>query len=170
MKKLCLVALVAIFSFGTLNAQGVNFGASAGYVSGNVKISEGGNSFTGSDSGFYFGLLAEIEVSEEFIVQPEIVYTNIESTGFLQIPIMAKYYVSDKFNILAGPQFTYTLEDVIDDFTKLNIGLGIGLGYDFSEEFFAQAKYAFQVNDYFTGSGDFSSTIGFLNVGIGYRF
>ena len=65
----------------------------------------------------------------------------------MQIPIMAKMYVTEQFNIQAGPQITYTLEEVIDDFTKFNIGLGAGLGYDITEDVFIESRYVFQLNN-----------------------
>ncbi len=164
--------MLTVVSFFQIQAQGkIEFCASGGYFLRTINGSLAGFDIDmGDGSGFYLGLIADITVSDVFHVQSELTYANIDDVGFLQLPIMAKYFVSEKFNIQAGPQITYTLEDVIDDFTKLNIGLAIGAGYDFNEEFFVQTRFAFQLNDYFTGNGDFSSKINFLNVGIGYRF
>jgi len=171
MKNLCVVAVMAIFSFIGVNAQGTDFGATAGFISGNEKFKSGGESLSASESGFYVGIIAEIDVTEEFKIQPELLYAKVGEISFLQLPIIAKYYVSEKFNLLAGPQITYTLENEVgDDVTKLNLGLGLGLGYDFTEKLFVQSRYAFQLNDYYTGNEDLSSKIGFLNIGLGYRF
>jgi len=60
--------------------------------------------------------------------------------------------------------------DVGEDFTKLNIGLGVGMRYDFTKKLFVQYRYTSQVNNYYIGSWNFSSRIRFLNAGLGYRF
>ena len=112
---------MAIFSFTTVQGQETRFGATAGLVSATIKVEAVGQSASLSESGFYLGLIADITVSDVFHVQPELTYANIDDTGFLQLPIMAKYFVSEEFTIQAGPQITYTLEDVINDFIKFNI-------------------------------------------------
>jgi opacity protein-like surface antigen len=86
------------------------------------------------------------------------------------MPLMVKYNVANKFNLLFGPQFAYTLEEVSPEFTKLGVSLGFGASYDFNKNFFAEVKYQFQINNYYTGSQDLSSKINFSTIGIGYRF
>ena len=89
----------------------------------------------------------------------------------MQLLVSAKFYVSEKFNLLADPQINFTLaSDVGNDFTKLNIGLGVGMRYDFTKKLFEQSRYTSQVNNYYTGIWNLSSRIGFLSAGLGYRF
>ena len=64
-------------------------------------------------------------------------------------------------------------EDVwsyINDFTKFNIGIGAGLGYEFTENLYAQFRTTYQLNNYYTGNADIKSRINFFNVGLGYKF
>ncbi len=142
MKKVILSAM-AICSFAfTTNAQildNITFGAKAGLnlanVSGDVKYND-------MKAGFHIGAVAEMMINDKFAVQGELLYSTqgfkTESTdsgigwsekeesntklNYLAIPIMAKYYVTDKISLLAGPQIsfltgaeienTYTIVDV----------------------------------------------------------
>ncbi|MGO4911818.1 outer membrane beta-barrel protein [Leeuwenhoekiella sp. W20_SRS_FM14] len=57
-----------------------------------------------------------------------------------------------------------------DDINKLNIGAGAGLGYDFTENLFLEARYIFQLNDYFKIDNAPKIKTNYLNLGLGYRF
>jgi len=171
MKKLCLFVLVATFSL-SIYGQDTNFGATAGYLSGSIKAKSDGQSLSSSEAGFFVGAFAEFSVSDELKIQPELLYASINSEGFIQIPIMAKYYVADKFSLQGGPQINLSLEETGEDFTGFGLALGLGAGYDITEEFLISARYALQLNNGYTGAGsnDFSLKTNFLNIGIGYRF
>ena len=169
MKKIMLTAFVAVITMVGMNAQ-ATFGAKAGFVSANAKVESGGFSMTNTESGFAVGLFAEFELSETIDLVPELLYTSVDETGFLQMPIMAKFKIGEDFNILAGPQITYVLEEKEEDLTNFSIGLGAGLGYDFSDNFFIDAKYTLQLTNTYTGSEDVTAKIHFLNIGLGYRF
>lgn len=170
MKKLLLsvIAMAAFVSF--TNAQETKFGATAGFLSANAKVEFMGISVTDSESGFYVGAVADFGISEKFHIQPELAYASFGDGSALLLPIMAKFYVSEKFNIQAGPQLVFNLEETGDDYSSMYIDLGAGVGYDISEKFFVEARYAFQLNDAYTGDEDFSTKIGFLNIGVGYYF
>tara|TARA_R110001583_G_scaffold77623_4_gene211246 strand:+ start:37972 stop:38484 length:513 start_codon:yes stop_codon:yes gene_type:complete len=169
MKNLILTVFVAFAAIFSLNAQTM-FGAKAGFVSANSKVEADGLSMTNSESGFAVGLFAEFELSETIDLAPELLYTSVDETSILQLPIMAKFNIGENFNILAGPQITYILEEQIDDFTNFSIGLGAGVAYDFSDNLFIDAKYTLQLTNTYTGSADATAKIHFLNIGLGYRF
>ncbi len=79
---------------------------------------------------------------------------------------MVKYNISDAFNIQAGPQVNYLLEDVEDG--ALGIDLAVGGGYQFDQNWFVEARYGFQISR----GGDFGDLVNIntLTVGAGYRF
>ncbi|GEQ86548.1 hypothetical protein ULMS_20560 [Patiriisocius marinistellae] len=171
MKNIILISISFLLGLSTM-AQDLNFGLSAGYISGDGKISGGDtiNFDQDAETGFYAGVLVEFELTKRFRVQPEVLYVNIDDSNFLQIPLMVKLYPIPKLYIQAGPQFTYTLEEIFDDFTKLNLGIGAGAGFDIAFGFYVNARYTFQVNNYYTGPADIKSQINFLNAGIGFKF
>lgn len=175
MKKVLFIAAFAVLSLANVNAQETKFAGTAGFVSASLKtdvnIAGVSVSATTSESGFYVGVVGDFGVSETFDVRAELLYASITDFSQIMVPIMAKFGVSDEFSLLAGPQITYSLEDLGDDFSKLGIGLGAGASYDFSETLFAQARYTFQLNDSYTGDIDgISYKANYLTVGVGYRF
>ena len=146
------------------------FAVTAGYLNTIDRTSIEGQSENISNSGFYAGLIAEKYISYEFWIQAELLYANAEDTSYIQIPILAKFYLSDNFNLMAGPQMSYRLEKAAENFTNLNIGLSFGAGYDITENLAGFTRYTLQLNDYYTGSGDFSSKNRFFSVGLAYKF
>lgn len=170
MRKLFLFAVVAAFALTNLNAQESQFGVTAGYFGVNAKVKSGGESVTASDSGFYIGGVVDFGISDVFHIQPELLYANVNDSSALILPIMAKYYVSEGFNLQAGPQVDFSLEDMPDDISAVAVALAVGAGYDINENFFAQARYSFQLTNSYTGPGDLKLTGSYLTIGLGYKF
>ncbi len=113
MKKIILSAF-AVMAFGFANAQEVKFGAKAAL---NVASLTGDVVDDASSLiGFQVGGFAEIKLSDKFAIQPELLYStqgansddfgNLE-LGYINIPVMAKYYVVESFSLEAGPQIGF---------------------------------------------------------------
>lgn len=170
MKKMLFAVVIAVLGITNVVAQDIDFGVTAGYLNANAKVSISDVSVTASESGFYIGGIADIAVSEKFNIQSELLYANVDGSSGVMLPIMVKYYVSEKFNIQAGPHFDIATESVPEDFTSIGISLAAGLGYDLSENFFIEGRYSFQLNDYYTGDLDLETTTNSLLIGIGYKF
>ena len=157
MKKL-LFAAAAVFAFGTANAQGMKFGAKAG-----LNMADWyGEDADGADSrtSFHVGGFAEFKVSEKFAVQPELLYSSQGAKGegakintdYLNVPIMAKFYATDKLSIEAGPQIGFLMsaklkpdsgdsQDVKDSLKSTDFGVNFGLGYNFTENISGGLRY-----------------------------
>ena len=158
MKKLFLLIFLVFHGFSTSNAQDADFVAvTAGYLNTIDRTSIEGQSENISNSGFYAGLIVEKYISYEFWLQAELLYANAEDTSYIQIPILAKFYLSDNFNLMAGPQISYRLEKAAENFTNLNIGLSFGVGYDITENLAGFTRYTLQLNDYYTSPKPFIS-------------
>ena len=132
----------------------------------NFVSSSGGDN--GGLTAIYFGVYAEIPVSETFSIQPELLYSkqggtqdgslvfqeanvNYESTfnlSYLTVPIMAKFYVAKGLSLEAGPQIGFLLKSEVD--IEVNNAL------------FASSTTE-DVKD-FTKSNDFA-----FNIGAGYQ-
>ncbi|MBR9845154.1 MAG: porin family protein [Algicola sp.] len=176
MKKLMLFAAAAVFSLSSVNAQDVSFGALAGLSISSAKVDSGGFSATESETGFHIGAFADIPLSDTFGVQPELTYTISGDVSLINVNAIAKYNVSEEFNIQLGPQIGFVggdfgdfLDDA-DDTTKLNLQLAAGAGYNINENIFVQARYGFQLNNHYTGDADLDINVNSLTVGVGYRF
>lgn len=172
MKKQVLFSILGIAMAAVSFAQNTSFGVTAGYVNGTARLTVMGEKASEGESGLYGGITINSEISEKVHFSADLVYMSIDGSNFLQAPFMIKFYPVNKFYLQAGPQITYTLEDVFDDFTKFNIGAGAGLGFDISSSVYVNAKYVFQLNNYYTGpdAAQITSRIDFLNAGLGYRF
>lgn len=186
MKKIILSA-VAVMAFGFTNAQ-VKFGAKAAL---NVATLTGDVEDASSLIGFQIGGFAEIKVSEKFAVQPELLYSAQGTSGddvdfnlnYLNIPVMAKFYVADAFSLEAGPQIGFLLSSKFDgedfkDFTSsTDFSLNLGAGYDFTENLTAGVRYNFGLSNVLD-FGDFEEEIGeelsakngVFSVSVGYKF
>lgn len=179
MKKLMLFAAAAVFSLSSVNAQETTFGALAGLSIQSLSVDLGGGlSASDSETGFHIGAFAEIGISDQFSVQPEVTYSMAGDFSLIAVNAIAKYHVSEEFNIQLGPQIGFAGGDAFDAFeslagddtTSLNLQLAAGAGYDINENIFVQARYGFQLNDHYTGDADASWQVSTLSVGVGYKF
>jgi opacity protein-like surface antigen len=188
MKKLYIIS--AILVFGILNASAqdepinptkFNFGLKAGYSSVILKIKVDDISVSDDLSGFYFGIFGELSLSENFGLQPELLYStysqNGESSGVLQLPVLMKYLPHERLAIVAGPQFDYLLDE--EDSGGLNqFGAGIALGasFDITENLIIDARYSFGLTNRIDGDLegleglDVKNYFNYFFIGLGYRF
>lgn len=161
MKK--LLATVCVFA-GTLygTAQETRFGVRAGVDFATVEQTVTVAGFTatgkGSETGFFVGGFATIGISETFSVQPEILYVSIKDFNLLNIPVLGKYAVAEKINLLAGPSFNYLLDAEED---KFKVNIDFGGGYAITENIDVTARYSL-------GFGD--TKISGIYLGVGYTF
>ena len=81
MKKLFFAITVIALSAGTTQAQTTTFGLKAGMTGANEKASSDGiNITTSTKIGFYAGAMADIGISENFSIQPELFYSSMGGT------------------------------------------------------------------------------------------
>jgi hypothetical protein len=175
MKNLYFLVVVTIMTAASMTAQETRFGVNAGYtnVSANVNSSTTGIDDGDSESGFYVGLVVERRIVDILGLQAELNYVNINDSSTLSLPVVGKFYVGGSdFNLQAGPQISYVLEDSIDGITNFIFSSVLGLGYDIGDNFFVQGRYAFQINNSITGpaSSDVSLRNNFISAGVGYKF
>ena len=119
MKK--IIIAIAVIAFSTAGAQAqTSFG-----LKGGMTVSTFGSTVdypgvtVSSKIGYYAGAFADIGVSENFAIQPELLYALLgaktkvvtpagvmndqQDLGYLLIPVLAKYK-SNGFFVVAGPQ------------------------------------------------------------------
>ena len=104
MKKLFVMAVLLIAGSSSMSAQGIDFGVKAGA---NFAKLDGDGIDGDNLTSFHVGALLEVNVFENFSVQPEVLYssqgTKIEDEDikldYLSVPVLAKFYlISDKLN------------------------------------------------------------------------
>ncbi|MFD1163055.1 MULTISPECIES: porin family protein [Hwangdonia] len=168
MKKLLLCFAVALFGLTSINAQ--NFGLKAGADFASMKLKADGDNVSTSETGFYIGAFVEVEVSDSFIFQPEVLYVSVEELDQIAIPLLAKFPVSEEFNILAGPALGVLL-DTEPGAKSFNFGLEAGIGYDITENFLLEARYNMGLANLLEDApSGYSIKLSGFFVGLGYRF
>ena len=168
MKKLFIITAIVLFGFTNVNAQDINFGAKAG-VNFATITGDDVDSFD-SRTAFHVGFVAEIVISETFSFQPELLYSaqgadwsedGFEGTtkvDYLNVPLMAKFYVGEGFSLEAGPQvgFLLSAKDVEDgeedfdlkDYIKgIDFGVNLGVGYKMEGGLNFGARYNLGLSD-----------------------
>ena len=175
MKKIILT-VAAVFAFGFANAQdgdGAKFGIKAGL---NMSNFTGDVESDGATS-FYVGGLVDLAISENFHIQPELLYSmegaDEASISYLRIPVMAKYYVMEGLNLQAGPSLAFKVaaeDDFVDEATKsMDLGLGIGAAYELPMGLFFDLRYNLGLMDISEVDGAEIKNTNF-QIGLGYRF
>ncbi|MDR6300401.1 porin family protein [Mesonia maritima] len=208
MKKLMLTAALAVLGLGSANAQAdsdlVQVGVKGGINFSNLTGDDIGD--TKSRTSFNAGFVAELPITERFSIQPEVLYSgqgfdieqrdqenfldnddNIEAQlDYIQIPVLAKIYLFDGFNIQAGPQIGFLINEEIDNAPlddsgdtdtdlaeDIDFSLATGVEYKFDNGFFIQARYnygftkVFKESDLF-GDPDIHNSV--FQAGIGFMF
>ncbi|MEO5776183.1 MAG: porin family protein [Flavobacterium sp.] len=185
MKKITLTVL-AVFALTFANAQDkkesvttkeIVFGVKAGYQNTNYA----GDAETDAASNFYVGGLVDFHISEKFHVQPELLYSmegadNDETNlDFIRIPVMAKFFVGEGFNLQAGPEFAFVAGGgaIKDSLKSMDFGLGLGAAYEMSSGLMFDARYNLglsDLNDDAVAFGDAKITTTSFQIGLGYRF
>ena len=207
MKKIILTA-AAVFAFSFANAQDVKYGAKAGL---NISSATGDTEFYGDVSskvGFQVGGFAEIKISDKFAIQPELLYSaqgakskysdvdgldiytykDTQKLAYLNIPVMAKYYVAEGFSLEAGPQLGFlmsaeieetetfegetitTSTDNKDDFNSTDFAFNLGAGYDVAENINLSIRYSIGLSNIVKDSGPFSVSNSNFAFAVGYKF
>lgn len=159
MKKIIIAIAVIVFSTVGAKAQ-TSFGLKGGMTSSNLKFSGSGvNLSLTSKIGFYAGAFAEVSVSENFAVQPEVLYAllgaKLNSDGdkykidlsYVNIPILAKYK-KDGFSAFVGPQIGILVSakdsdgsSTKNDYNSTDFSAIIGAGYTLMSGFGFDARY-----------------------------
>lgn len=129
MKRLSVILTCLLF-LATLSAQ-VNFGVRGGVHLNDISYDEGEIETEGR-AGLVLGVFAEINLTDNFAVQPELAfmqkgYTYTLSglaideeyrilTNYIDVPVLAKLKFGDQtgFYLQAGPQFGYAVAQSIE--------------------------------------------------------
>ncbi len=202
MKKTLLI-IIAAFTLST-QAQETLFGVKAGLNLASIGGDDAGDAKTRSS--FHIGGLVEIPVSEKFSVQPELLYSSQGAKGseellgegviveskiksdYINIPIMAKYYLIQGLSIEAGPQFGFLVSakaefelkgpgvletasmDVKELFNNFDLGVGLGTSYALDMGVFFGARYNLGLSNINKDSGDTKNQNNVFQISAGYSF
>ena len=183
MKKVIIMASLLLGAMFTANAQDSDSALEVrgGVYLGSYTVEIPGMDFFGfqipaqssttSGTGFYVGAGYDLAVSEKFHVVPALDLVLIKfgdsSLNQFQIPITAKYLVSEKIGILAGPNVGYILNS---DMAKLNLSIDAGATYSITDEISATAKYQYGISNLVKDAPDgYSAKLSGIAIGVAYK-
>lgn len=115
-------------------------------------------------NGMVFGLFSDYRFNQTVGFEPEIDFSmqgaydgnQFVRINYLNIRLMVKMFLTDRFNIQLGPQLAFCLNangyaidsdnnpyyiQSISDINPLDFELAVGLGYEFHKGFMIQARY-----------------------------
>ena len=195
MKKSILFIAAMLLSTTFVAAQEfVYFGAKGGVNFSNFS----GDGFSDFEDGkartaYHLGLVAEIPVSTRFSIQPELLYSaqgfdmvRIENSqdvefqvDYITVPVMAKFYLVEGFNIHAGPQLGFLVENEIsseagdtgldpENLNNFDLSLGLGAGYKF-QSFFIYGRYNAGMSEIYEDE-NVNTKNSVVQAGIGFLF
>ena len=181
MKKILMMVVVAMMATVSVNAQQMF-----------LKPMVGANlaSFVGdvNDQKMKVGILPGAEfgynISEQFGVTAGLLYAiqGSKTDGakynnnldYLNIPILANYYIIPGLAIKAGPQFgiltraKYDDIDIKENFKSLDISIPVGLSYEISD-FVIDARYNIGITNIAKDSGDDKVRNNVIQLTLGYK-
>ena len=202
MKKILCVAFAAFGFLFTSQAQEVKFGAKGGLNLFNRYGDNVGN--TDFRTSFHVGGVAEIKFTEKFSLQPELLFSSqgskydlildgfpeinapegtkatlTEKLNYINLPVIAKYYVAKGLSLEAGPQLGFlasakrdlefsgdTMDfDVDDEYDSFDFGLNFGLGYKLDNGLFFNGRYNLgltNITDNNVRNEGFQFSVGFM--------
>lgn len=215
MKKILLSAITVI-AFGTVaQAQEISLGAKAGVNFSNFGGDEVGDS--SARTGFHVGLVSEFKLTETFAIAPELLFSqqgsqtedkydfggaeiveeNKQTLNYVNIPIAAKYYITEGLSIHAGPQVGFLVSanskydvrataggvtteesgelDNKDLYESIDFSVFGGIGYELPMGVFFQARYTTGLSSVNkdsegTDSMDIKTTNNVFSLSVGYKF
>jgi len=188
--KRILLSAIAIVALGTTAAQAqeIGIGAKAGVNFANF----GGDIEDASGrTGFHVGVVGTFKLSETFAIQPEIVFSqqgsqteqvnmfmedgvamtqnreDKQTLNYINVPIVAKYYITEGLSLHAGPQVGFLIsakskfdttntataggssistsasgeEDNKEGFETIDFGVVAGIGYELPMGLSFEARY-----------------------------
>ena len=125
------------------------------------------------NNGFFVSFFADIELSEKFYVQPELLYSMTFNQGTnykkVAIPIMLKYFIINKVSLQVGSLFDILFDNSLNRNSGINL-MG-GIGTKITEDFSILIRYSYPLTGrgYDTENDFFSYNFNYLQVGVAYR-
>lgn len=203
MRKFILMTLCLCLASISIQAQQIHFIPKAGVNIANMTNSDGADPRIGLNA----GVSGEIALTPEFSLEPGIFYsmqgvkesdsgiTGTLKNDYLNVPVLAKYYVYEGFNLFAGPQVGFLVNsklstktsgvsasvDIKDLFKTVDFALVFGAGYQTALGLNFSVNYNLGLVNVFDGGtvniggqtinteGEESKN-GVLQVNVGWRF
>ena len=181
MKKILVVAAMLAGGFA-MQAQGIDFGVKAGANFSKIT----GDADTDNITNFHAGAVVELNFVPSFSLQAEGLFSSQGgkykdafgaaqdiNLDYIAVPVMAKFYIlPDRFSLMAGPQFSFLVNDAGEawDDHKFDLAASGGVELKIIAGIFAQARYNIGLTK--VGNSDYTgdSKNAVFQLSVGYYF
>ena len=169
MKNFILIVLTAFLTTSVIS-QEIDLGLKAGANFASITDASGLSNRTG----FLIGVFAGVKFSDKLGIQGDLLYSqqgaNLDpkdiNLNYINVPIVLKYYLVQGFNLQAGPQFGFIVDDNIEA-ESFDLAGVLGLGYDFPFGIRIEGRHNFGLTDVFNSIKGKNSV---TSIAIGYSF
>ncbi len=186
MKKTLIAAMAIVICIFTATAQKTAIGFKAGVNFATLSNDASPNPYK-MKTDLHAGVLAHIHLTNQWAVQPEVVYsgqggkTSVGdlNLGYLNVPVLVQYMFSNGFRLQTGPQagillsakskynnITLERKDQIDDY---DFAWTAGVGYKSAGGLGADARYNLGLSNINNSTGG-SLKNSVIQVGLFYQF
>lgn len=177
MKNFILIVLTAFLTTSVIS-QEIDLGLKAGANFASITDASGLSNRTG----FLIGVFAGVKFSDKLGIQGDLLYSQQGAKldpkdidlNYINVPIVLKYYLVQGFNLQAGPQFGFIVDDNIGDVLgnvikaeSFDLAGVLGLGYDFPFGIRIEGRHNFGLTDVFNSVKGKNSV---TSIAIGYSF
>jgi len=173
MKNILLFSLMSMM-FTITNAQDVVFGLKAGLNTSNwYGSNDDVSDIYNTRSSVHVGALLELNISEKFSLQPEVIYNItgakvnpvdasrdalpasdiLYDVQYISVPLMVRYKFKNNLQLELGPQMGFLVDartnvdgenyDVKNEFEKRELAMNAGLGFEFENGIFFNVRYEY---------------------------
>ncbi|MBC3847806.1 porin family protein [Winogradskyella echinorum] len=167
---ICAISITAAQDSSDLNSSMFDFGIRHGYSNWDISTDYSGyNNFQ-----LYAGLFVETNFSERLGIRLE---TNYSRRGLIEVPLLLKYKISDKFEFYGGTELIYSF-DSYDNYNAKDKEFGgsfiFGMQYNINKHWFIEVRYNHGFTDQFSigryGESPMFGKKRTISFGVGYKF
>ena len=178
MKKTAfLIVTLLTISQVTLAQSNLRFGIKAGLNYANFTNTD---VKTDAITSYHAGILMEFSLFDNLAIQPELLYSTVGASydnltediknelGYISIPVLAKFNLSETLFLEAGPQGSFLLnkkDEVFDDYNRFDFSVNAGVGVNLTKNLFANARYNLGVTE-IARDADAKNSVVQLSVGL----
>lgn len=178
MKKTAfLIVTLLTISQVSLAQSNLKFGIKAGLNYANFTNTD---VKTDAITSYHAGILMEFSLFDNLAIQPELLYSTVGASydnltediknelGYISIPVLAKFNLSETLFLEAGPQGSFLLnkkDEVFDDYNRFDFSVNAGVGVNLTKNLFANARYNLGVTE-IARDADAKNSVVQLSVGL----
>lgn len=177
MKKATLALFLVVITSAAAWAQAsVALGVKGGLNFANINTNSVGAAYS-SRTGYHAGAFVNIKLTK-IAIQPEVIYsvqgadaaTGNYELGYINVPILLKFYLIGGLNLQAGPQFGFLSSatsggvDIKNLVESSETSVALGAGFDISN-FVIDARYNLGLSDVDKASTEAKNQVFQLSVG-----